>query len=51
MMTSQCSGDDLLKFANLSPDEIEYMSALDLESLLIYLEKKYGMQNKAEMKK
>jgi len=48
-MINQCSGDDLLKFVTISPNELEYMST-NSESILIHLEK-YGIQNKTEMKK
>jgi hypothetical protein len=37
-----------MKFSHLDPREIEYMSTLDWKSLLIYLEKKYGIEFKEE---
>jgi len=37
-----------MKFSKLDPKEIEHMSTLDWESLMIYLEKKYGMEVKED---
>ncbi len=40
-----------MKFSELDPKEIEYMSMLEWEPLMIYLEKKYGMEFKEEFVK
>ena len=37
-----------MKFSKLDPKEIEYMSTLDWESLMTYLEKKYGIEVKED---
>ncbi len=37
-----------MKFSQLDPREIEYMSTLEWESLMIYLEKKYGIEFKED---
>ena len=37
-----------MKFSELDPKEIEYMSTLDWEPLMIYLEEKYGIELKEE---
>ncbi len=38
-----------MKFSQLDPREIEYMSTLEWESLMIYLEKKYGIEFKEDV--
>ena len=38
-----------MKFSQLDPKEIEYMSTLEWESLMIYLEKKYGIEFKEDV--
>lgn len=40
-----------MKFINLEPKELEYCSTLDWNSLMTYLEKKYGVAYKNEFKK
>ena len=37
-----------MKFSQLDPKEIEYMSTLEWGSLMIYLEKKYGIEFKED---
>ncbi len=37
-----------MKFSQLDPREIEYMATLDWRPLLIYLEKKHGIEIKEE---
>ncbi len=37
-----------MNFSQLDPREIEYMSTLEWESLMIYLEKKYGIEFKED---
>ena len=38
-----------MNFSQLDPREIEYMSTLEWESLMIYLEKKYGIEFKEDV--
>ncbi len=37
-----------MKFSQLDPKDIEYMSTLEWDPLMIYLEKKYGIEFKEE---
>ncbi len=37
-----------MKFSELDPKEVEYISTLEWEPLMIYLEKKYGIEFKEE---
>ncbi|MBC8501513.1 MAG: hypothetical protein H8D35_00095 [Nitrosopumilus sp.] len=37
-----------MRFSELDPAEIEYMSTLEWEPLMIYLEKKHGIEFKDE---
>ena len=37
-----------MKFSQLDPKEIEYMSTLEWSLLMIYLEKKYGIEFKED---
>ena len=38
-----------MKFSQLDPKEIEYISTLEWEPLMIYLEKKYGIEFKEDV--
>ncbi len=38
-----------MNFSQLDPKEIEYISTLEWESLMIYLEKKYGIEFKEDV--
>ncbi len=37
-----------MKFSQLDPKELEYMSTLEWDPLMIYLEKKYGIEFKED---
>ena len=37
-----------MKFSQLDPKEIEYLCTLEWEPLMIYLEKKYGIELKED---
>ncbi len=38
-----------MKFSQLDPKELEYMSTLEWDPLMIYLEKKYGIEFKEDV--
>ena len=38
-----------MNFSQLDPKEIEYISTLEWEPLMIYLEKKYGIEFKEDV--
>jgi len=40
-----------MKFVGLPKEELEYMATLDWKSLMIHLEKKYGIEYKDEVKR
>ena len=48
MMSHYTMEETRLKFVKLDPRELEYMATLEWEELMIYLEKKYGIEFRDE---
>ena len=40
-----------MKFRKLSPEELDYISKLDWDELMIHLERKFGVEYKNQMEK
>jgi len=40
-----------MKFRKLSPEELQYISTLDWNELMIHLERKFGVEYKNQMEK